>query len=129
MWPKILMQLVEFLPHATRLIPVADRYFASRQASEKANEAALMAMAEGVQADLGQVTKAHAGLYRKLQEQEAQITELRDEVRLSRQAVEQYAQRLAEQEHRLAVASLWIRIGMSLSVVMLIIILGLMLRK
>ncbi len=126
MWPKVLMQLVELLPHATRLIPVADRYFASKQAGERANEAALMAMAEGVQADLGQVTKAHAGLYRKLQEQEAQLAEMRDEVRQTRTAMERRVEAL---EQRLASASLWIRIGMSASVVMLIVILGLLLRK
>jgi hypothetical protein len=126
MWPKVLMQLVELLPHATRLIPVADRYFASKQAGDKATEAAMMAMAEGVQADLGQVTKAHAGLYRKLQEQEAQLAEMRDEVRQTRTALEHRVEAL---EQRLAAASLWIRIGMSASVVMLIVILGLLLRK
>lgn len=129
MWPKVLMQLVELLPHATRLIPVADRYFASKQAGERANEAALVAMAEGVQADLGQVTKAHAGLYRKLQEQEAQIAEMREDVRQSRTAVEQQGNRLETLERKLAAASLWIRIGISLNVVLLIVIVGLLLRK
>ena len=129
MWPKVLMQLMELLPHATRLIPIADRYFASKQANERANEAALVAMAEGVQADLGQVTKAHAGLYRKLQEQEGQIAELRDEVRQARTALEQYGHKVEAQEQRLASANLWIRIGMSVSTVLLIVILGLLLRK
>jgi chromosome segregation ATPase len=129
MWPKILIQLVDLLPHATRLIPVADRYFASRQASEKANEAALMAMAEGVQADLGQVTKAHAGLYRKLQEQEAQLAEVVEEVRQSKAAMQQYGHRLESLEHNVASVKLWIRIGVTVSTVLLLVILGLMLRK
>jgi ElaB/YqjD/DUF883 family membrane-anchored ribosome-binding protein len=129
MWPKVLMQLVELLPHVTRLVPVADRYFASKQAGEKANQAALVAMAEGVQADLGQVAKAHAGLYRKLLEQEAQLAEMRDEVRQAKTAVEQQGHRVEALEAKLASASLWIRIGMSMSVVMLIVILGLLLRK
>jgi chromosome segregation ATPase len=129
MWPKVLMQLVELLPHVTRLVPVADRYFASKQAGEKANQAALVAMAEGVQADLGQVTKAHAALYRKLLEQEAQLAEMRDEVRQAKTAVEQQGHRVEALEAKLASASLWIRIGMSMSVVMLIVILGLLLRK
>ena len=120
------MQLVELLPHVTRLVPIADRYFASKQAGERANEAALVAMAEGVQADLGQVTKAHAGLYRKLQEQEAQLAEVRDEVRQARTVVEQRVETL---ERRLAATSLWIRIGVSVNVVLLIVILGLLLRK
>jgi chromosome segregation ATPase len=123
------MQLVELLPHATRLIPVADRYFASKHAGEKANEAALVAMAEGVQADLGQVTKAHAGLYRKLQEQEAQIAEMRSELHSAKLTLDQYANRMEIADHRLASLSMWVRIGMSASVVMLIVILGLLLRK
>ena len=123
------MQLMELLPHATRLIPVADKYFSSKTANEKANEAALVAMAEGVQADLGQVTAAHAGLYRKMQEQEAQIAEMRDELRHAKLTLDQYANRMEIADHRLASLSLWLRIGMSASVVMLIIILGLLLRK
>ena len=45
------------------------------------------------------------------------------------QTLEQQGQRVESLEHRLAAASLWIRIGMSMSVVMLIVILGLLLRK
>ncbi len=120
------MQLVELLPHVARLVPIADRYFASKQAGERANQAALAAMAEGVQADLGQVTKAHAGLYRKMQEQEAQIAEMRDEVRQARTAMEQRVETL---ERRLAAASRWIKVGVSLNVVLLLIIVGLLLRK
>src|ERR1700750_87729 len=81
MWPKILMQLVELLPHVSRLAPLADRYFDSKATNERANEAALAAMAEGVQADLGQVAQAHLGLYRQLQEQSAQIATVGDDVR------------------------------------------------
>src|ERR1044072_8400575 len=54
MWPRVLMQLVELLPHATRLIPIAERYFASKNSNEQASMAALAARAEDVQADLGQ---------------------------------------------------------------------------
>ena len=74
MWPKLLMQLFELLPHISRLVPMADKYFSQKAAAEKANEAALAAMAEGVRGDLGQVTKAHAGLYRQLQDLSAQVT-------------------------------------------------------
>ena len=124
------MQLFELLPHVTRLVPIADKYFSSRSASEEANEAAFTAMAEGVQADLGQVTKAHAGLYRKLQEQEAQIAEVGEEVRLSKAAMERYGARLETLEHNVASLNLWIRIGVSLSTVLLIVILVvLLLRK
>jgi hypothetical protein len=84
MWPKVLVQLFELLPHITRLVPMADKYLSSKTASEKATEAAMAAMAEGVRGDLGQVTKAHAGLYRQLQDQSAQIAEVGEEVKRAR---------------------------------------------
>jgi chromosome segregation ATPase len=129
MWPKVLMQLFELLPHAARLIPIADRYFASKAANDRANEAALAAMAEGVQADLGQVTKAHAGLYRQLQEQSAQITMVGDDVRSLRSSLEQSERRVVALEQKLSSVTLWIRIGVSLSTILLLTIVGLLLRK
>lgn len=129
MWPRVLMQLVELLPHAARLIPIADRYFASRAANERANEAALAAMAEGVQADLGQVTKAHAGLYRQLQEQGAQIATIGDDIRSLRSALDQSEGRVRALEQKVSSLNLWVRLGVSVSTVLLLIILGLLLRK
>jgi len=129
MWPRVLMQLVELLPHAARLIPVADRYFASKSAAEQANMAALAAMSEGVQADLGQVTKAHAGLYRQLQEQGAQVAAVGDDVRKVRSALEQSERRVGMLEQKVASLNLWVRTGVSVSTVLLLIILGLLLRK
>lgn len=123
------MQLVELLPHVSRLVPVADRYLSSKAAGERASEMALAAMAEGVQADLGQVTKAHAGLYRQLQEQASQIATVGDDVRHVRTALEQSERRVVVLEQRVDTLSLWIKIGMSLMTVLLFMILGLLLRK
>ena len=36
MWPKLLMQLFELLPHISRLVPMADKYFSQKAAAEKA---------------------------------------------------------------------------------------------
>jgi len=94
MWPKVIAQLFELLPHISRLLPMADKYFNSKAAAEKANEAALAAMAEGVRGDLGQVTKAHAGLYRQLQDQSAQIAVVGDEVKQTRLAIDHHVARL-----------------------------------
>ncbi|QNI37562.1 hypothetical protein [Edaphobacter albus] len=129
MWPKVLMQLFELLPHATRLLPIAERYFNSKAANDRANEAALAAMAEGVQADLGQVTKAHAGLYRQLQEQGAQISIVADDVRSTRTSLDQADRRIVALEQKVSSLTLWIRMGVSISTVLLLIILGLLLRK
>jgi hypothetical protein len=114
MWPKLIAQLFELLPHITRLVPMADRYFSTRTASEKATEAAMVAMAEGVRGDLGQVTKAHAGLYRQLQEQSLQIDQVSEEVKRARLAIEQHDHRLQAMESNIASVGLWVKAGITL---------------
>ncbi len=86
MWPKM---LIELLPHLSRLVPMWDKFLSSKAASDKAAEAAMKALAEEVRSDLGQVTAAHAALYRHLQDQGAQITALAEDLRLARLAAEQ----------------------------------------
>ncbi|HXC95812.1 MAG TPA: hypothetical protein VNU92_08920 [Edaphobacter sp.] len=125
MWPKVLMQLFELLPHVTRLVPMADKYFSAKTTSEKATEAAMVAMAEGVRGDLGQVTKAHAGLYRQLQEQSIQIGEISEEIKRARLAVEQHEHRMVALESTVASLSWWIKGGISLIIVLAAVILGL----
>ena len=129
MWPKVIAQLFELLPHITRLVPMADKYFSSKAAAERANEAALAAMAEGVRGDLGQVTKSHAGLYRQLQELSAQVTEVGDQTKSARTAVEQQQHRIEALEHEVVALGRWIKPGVSAVVVMLAIVIFLLLRK
>jgi hypothetical protein len=126
MWPKVIAQLFELLPHITRLVPMADKYLSSKTASEKANEAAMAAMAEGVRGDLGQVTKAHAGLYRQLQEQSAQIAEVLGEVKVARLSVEQDEQRMVILESNVRSLGWWVKAGVSLLVVLVAVVLVLL---
>jgi hypothetical protein len=62
MWPKAFAQLVELAPHISRLLPMADRFFQSKSASEDATRKAIDAMSQEVRADLNQITVAQAGL-------------------------------------------------------------------
>src|ERR1700742_804541 len=126
MWQKVIAQLFELLPHITRLVPMADKYLSSKTASEKANEAAMAAMAEGVRGDLGQVTKAHAGLYRQLQEQSAQIAQVGEDVKAARLAVEQHEARMVAIESKIAAFEWWIKGGISLLVVLAGVAIGLL---
>jgi hypothetical protein len=128
MWPKLLAQLFELLPHVSRLIPMADRFFASRAATDRATEAAMVAMAEGVRGDLGQVTKAHAGLYRQLQEQGILLDEVRDEVKRVRIALDQRENRVEVLESQVTSLGWWVKIGVSLVVVLLGVIVWLLVR-
>lgn len=125
MWPKLLAQLFELLPHITRLVPMADKYFSSRTASEKATEAAMAAMAEGVRGDLGQVAKAHAGLYQQLQEQSAQIGEVSAEVKRMGAALE----RVTALELQVVALGRWVKVGVSLIVVLLVAVIVLLVRR
>jgi multidrug resistance efflux pump len=126
MWPKVIAQLFELLPHVTRLVPMADKYFSSKTATEKATEAAMIAMADGVRGDLGQVTKAHAGLYRQLQEQSAQITQVSEEVKQARLSFEQHDHSLGVLEQRVASLGLWVKAGVSLLVVLIAVVIVLL---
>lgn len=126
MWPKVIAQLFELLPHITRLVPMADRYLSSKTASEKATEAAMAAMAEGVRGDLGQVTKAHAGLYRQLQDLSAQIAEVGEEVKRARLSVEQHENRMVALESSVASLQWWIKGGVSLLVLLAGLAIGLL---
>jgi chromosome segregation ATPase len=128
MWPKLLAQLFELLPHITRLVPMADRYFSSKAANEKANEAALAAMAEGVRGDLGQVTKAHVGLYRQLQELSAQVSEVESELKSARAAADQAGNRTSTLEAKVAAVAVWVQAGVSVVVVMLGVVIYLLVR-
>ena len=119
MWPKLFAQLFELLPHVTRLVPIADRYFSSKTASEKANEAALVAMAEGVRGDLGQVTKAHAGLYRQIQEVSAQIAEVGEDAKRTRLSIDQQGHRLERLELQVIALGHWVKAGTVLVLVLL----------
>lgn len=107
---------------------MADKYFSTKTASEKATEAAMVAMADGVRGDLGQVTKAHAGLYRQLQDQSAQIAEVSEEVKQARAAINQRDQRLETLELRVASLGLWIKAGLSLVVVLLVVVVVLVIK-
>jgi septal ring factor EnvC (AmiA/AmiB activator) len=128
MWPKVIAQLFELLPHVSRLVPMADKFFASKTAAEKANEAAMAAMADGVRGDLGQVTKAHAGLYRQLQDQSAQITQVAAEVKQANVTLDQQEHRLETLERQMTTLGLWVKAGISLLVVLLAVIIWLLLR-
>jgi chromosome segregation ATPase len=128
MWPKVIAQLFELLPHISRLLPMADRFLSSKAAAEKANEAALAAMADGVRGDLGQITKAHSGLYRQLQDQSAQLTEVSEEVKRARLSLDQHDHRLESMEKNLSSIGRWIKGGISILAILLAAVIALLLR-
>jgi phage protein D len=107
---------------------MADKYLSSKTASEKANEAAMAAMAEGVRGDLGQVTQAQVGLYRQLQDQSAQIAAVAEEVKRARLSIEQHEHRMSALESNVTSLGWWIKAGVSLLVVLAGVIIVLLVR-
>ena len=101
MWPKAIAQLIELAPHAARLLPMADKFFQSKSSIDDSSKKALDAMAEGLRGDLGQVTAAHAGLYRQLNDQSAQLSSITTELRANRAAIESTEARITGLEKRL----------------------------
>jgi hypothetical protein len=115
MWPM----LIELLPHLSRLVPLWDTFLTSKQASDKATEAAILALSTGVRTDLDQVTEAHASLYRQLQAHTAQIEALGDELRLTRAAAERAEAAALRPDPALAVLTTWVKYGV-LSIIALL---------
>jgi septal ring factor EnvC (AmiA/AmiB activator) len=100
MWPKAIAQLIELLPHVSRLLPMADRYFNAKTADAEASRSAMQQMAEGLRGDLGQVTASHAGLYRQLNDQSAQLTEIAADITTLRHTSNALESRLAAAERQ-----------------------------
>ena len=131
MWPKVLMQLFELLPHVSRLVPVAERYFATKQIGDTAGggDAAFASIAEDVRGDLNQVTRAHAALYRQLQDQGNQIAELSEHARMARTLAEQNEQRITAIDNKLDTRDTYIKVGVGLVCLAVVLLLVLILRR
>lgn len=120
MWPKMLFEL---LPHFARLMPMADKYFSTRSASEKAQEAALAALALEIRAELGRGTEAQAGLAQQVQEQSVQIGDLALDVAHTRISVDGVESKLDKMEQtmdaRIAKLERTARVAVRLSLVLM----------
>jgi hypothetical protein len=74
------------------------------------------------------VTKAHAGLYRQLQELGNQIAEVSEEVKRARLSVEQHEHHLESLDLKVTAIGRWVKAGVSLIVVLLAAVIWLIVR-
>ena len=125
MWPKAISQLIELLPHVSRLLPMADRFLNAKTADAEASRNAMQQMAEGLRGDLGQVTAAHAGLYRQLNEQSEVLTALSADQHATKDAVESLRARLTKLEQQGSRLQMLLGVGLvaTVAVVILLVIL------
>jgi len=117
MWPKILLEL---LPHFTRVLPLADRYFSSRGEEDKAHAVALASLGEEVRGSLERIDEVHAGLQDALKAQGEQIAEVGVEAVRARMAAEQLEQRVAKLERRAKATLMVAEAGFILLVVVVV---------
>ncbi len=90
--------LFELLPHFARLVPMAEKFFATRGATDREQQAALTAISSGLRVELTQVAEMHAGIERQLQEQGAQVGEIAANMSHARLVVEAMESRIAKLE-------------------------------
>jgi hypothetical protein len=133
MWPRLLAQLLELLPHVSRLIPMADRYLTARSAMEQtqglAQEATLTALAESVHNDLAGLNQSQSSLGAQLATQSTQLAHVSEQLDLSHRVTAAQAAQLDAATRQLKRLSGWI-LGSSVLVVLLLLsILALLLRS
>jgi cobalamin biosynthesis Mg chelatase CobN len=95
MWPKMLF---EVLPHVGRLVPMAEKFLATRGAREAEEQASLNAMAETLRNELSRMSSAGAGVQQALAHQAEQVSATAVEVTRIRIGMEAMDGRLAKLE-------------------------------
>jgi hypothetical protein len=128
MWPRLISQLIELLPHATRLMPLADNYLAVRREGAKAQAGALADLAENLRVDVGRVADSYNGLARQITEQKAQITVLQDAVEVLQTQSMTQTKQLEWITADVNTLRVWVKFGVVVIVVLLLAVLALTLQ-
>ena len=121
MWPKVIAQLWELLPHATRLVPVAQKYFEQRNAGEPEVLAPLQDAFTGI-------SNANEAMVRQMREQTQLLSELTAEVRELRSANAALSRQLDVVGTTANSASLWAKIASGVSLIAVVLTVILLLR-
>jgi hypothetical protein len=119
MWPRLIAQLVELLPHAARLLPMADNYLASRREGDRAQAAALAEFADGMRGDIGRVTDTYDALSRQLADQKQQILAIRESLDLAQTNSTLQTKQLEWITSDVNSLRVWVKFGMVIIVLLL----------
>lgn len=120
MWPRLISQLIEFLPHATRLVPIADNYLATRREGERAQAGAIAELAENLRVDVGRVADSYNALARQIAEQKTQIAELQDALEVTQTQSFAQTKQLEWITSDVNTVRLWVKFGTVVIVVLLV---------
>jgi hypothetical protein len=119
MWPRLLAQLLELLPHITHLVPLADKYLQSKSGSDQAHQAALSSLAQSH-------ARAEASLNAKLELQAEHLAQF--DATLKQVQAELTAQTLATNQ-QLRSLGLWIKASGAILFALLITLIALVLKR
>ena len=125
MWPKVLQQLFALLPHVTRMIPLADRYLATRSGSDTA----IAAMAQDVRSDLGRVAKAHVDLAERLDQFAGHVDSIAVATQQTRAAAQNTEIRITALERQIGGLRLLLFLTIAVSLVCAVLLAVLVLRS
>jgi chromosome segregation ATPase len=124
MWPRLIAQLVDLLPHATRLLPLADNYFSTRRESDRAQAAAMAALGDGLRDEMGKLAAANSGLTRQLGEQKQQIASLQESLETAQTNSIAQTRQLEWITSDLNTVRIWVKFGIVFIVVLLLALVG-----
>jgi len=128
MWPRLISQLIELLPHATRLMPMADNYLAVRREGAKAQAGALADLADNLRVDVGRVADSYNGLARQISEQKSQIAALQDSMELAQTQSMTQTKQLEWITADVNTLRVWVKFGVVVIVLLLLAVLALTLQ-
>ena len=124
MWPKAFAQLVELAPHISRLLPMADRFFQSKNTAEDATRQTIEALGNRLHMDMEQIARAQAGLEQQTGELSERVDRYAAQVtRLSTEPLERRLTEIEGRQRRQATLMMVVVILLAAAVVLLILLL------
>jgi membrane-bound ClpP family serine protease len=134
MWPRLLEQLLELLPHLTRLVPLADRYLTSRSAADRVHaedlstlHTSLTRSHDHLTAELAAQTPKLDHIAQQLTAQSQKLDHLAAQLDLHRTDLRSQSAQLQTVSQQLKRLQLWTIAGALLSALLLLAILVLLL--
>jgi membrane-bound ClpP family serine protease len=136
MWPRLLEQLLELLPHLTRLVPLADRYLTSRSAAERAHaddlstlHSTLTRSHDHLTAELATQTPKLDHIAQQVTAQSQKLDHLATQIDLNRTDLRSQSAQLQTITRQLNRLQLWTIASALLSALLLLVLLLLLFRK
>lgn len=127
MWPKVMAQLIDLLPHATRLMPAMERFFQGKGAVPLDDES--RKAVEDLRADLAKSVASDAVLHRELGELGEKVAEAAADARAAKAAAEANDERLQRMQKRFGTQLAMLAVSLLANVVAVLLLIVLFLHR